>query len=1141
MMGDPERSVSLSNYSEADMFHPPGGIEARRRPGPPPLPLSKRLSARDLLHVSGLEAETHTVDAWGASISGGEPLARSVVLRESGFYVLSARARKGSSSAASSVISSPEPPSEAMASKKVSKRERLRKRVASLRKGKRVVSLGVKVRDVHHVPVFVMHMPPGEEAAANIYGRALEKMVQPSNASEAGAGHEIVLAISESGSSSEEVDCSSCFFLDSDSVPSVMEVSIVSNRSAFVATTLTQSHKESDPSIVKLAPSARSFSDTGRELLLEALKTPKESAGVTEGLQRQKTWPRSSEGDSDSLTEGAATSRVSMDDMVLSFESGRGVTSDFGFEDDGQGLRPEVTDVSGGMRHRRAHSLFARYSEYESTRTIGVDDENRDEIAEDESEAAEDYLSKSDPLGIAIETNSPLRKGKPIKDVITESAHLSAMVSNELNPYGIQRELSAREGRPSPRGAKRDFLSTSLVPLVVKGKWFREFNGPTEPLGRAVLLRGVNLSGNTKLPFHPDSHSHLRFDWGALKDPKIAEDISFVGRPFPLNEATEHFSRLRRWGFNCLRFLVTWEAIEHAGPKKYDEDYLDYVEMVVGLAGSHGFYVFIDPHQDVWSRMTGGSGAPAWTLGKAGLDLAKLEKSEAAFTHNNSADPTKFQRMSWPQNYQRFAAAHMFTLFWGGNDFAPNFSVDGGIPIQEYLQRHFIDAMLEVVKRVCNMSHVLGFDSFNEPSPGFIGCSLDEYPEPIIPPGPVFKPFDAMVAAAGIPRLTYRANGIGMLTGKYLANESGASAWLPGAVDVWREHGVWDVVERVDEQGTSVFDPVLLKPHYFRRFPRGERDHVEFFRDYLRPFMVLYISRIRSIMPRAILFAEGDGFGDKEFIWDLYDPQGIVNASHWYDGYTLFTANFNPRFSVDVTTKLPVFGARRICAMHLRDLKAIIDLPKALDGTPVEMPTLIGEFGIPYNMNNKFGFKTGDFSMHEKALSMYYDVMDALQLHSTQWNYCADNSNEWGDNWNLEDLSLFSKDQQTQGARENIDSGGRAIAGFCRPYVPFVAGMPIQTTFNRKSKMFVHCYEPSPRNFEYGKIMHATEIFVPDIHYISKHTESVVQFDIIVQGGRFRKRQLPGRHILYIWADHDALASNNNIRAVTIRITPRGE
>ena len=108
--------------------------------------------------------------------------------------------------------------------------------------------------------------------------------------------------------------------------------------------------------------------------------------------------------------------------------------------------------------------------------------------------------------------------------------------------------------------------------------------------GRTLMLRGVNLGGGSKTPGRPAGPAHRR---EAFFDHR---DVSFVGRPFPLAEADEHFDRLAAWGLTTVRFLVTWEAIEHAGPGIYDEAYVDYVAAVVQRADAHGINVLIDPH-----------------------------------------------------------------------------------------------------------------------------------------------------------------------------------------------------------------------------------------------------------------------------------------------------------------------------------------------------------------------------------------------------------------------------------------------------------------------------------------------------------------------------------------------------------------
>jgi hypothetical protein len=125
-----------------------------------------------------------------------------------------------------------------------------------------------------------------------------------------------------------------------------------------------------------------------------------------------------------------------------------------------------------------------------------------------------------------------------------------------------------------------------MMTVKTDGSWFKDEHG------RTLILRGVNLGGSSKVPVKPNGATWNRegfFDH---------RNVSFVGRPFPLKEADEHLGRLREWGLTFLRFLVTWEAIEHAGPGIYDEEYLDYLYAVVKKAGEYGIHLFIDPHQD---------------------------------------------------------------------------------------------------------------------------------------------------------------------------------------------------------------------------------------------------------------------------------------------------------------------------------------------------------------------------------------------------------------------------------------------------------------------------------------------------------------------------------------------------------------
>lgn len=127
-------------------------------------------------------------------------------------------------------------------------------------------------------------------------------------------------------------------------------------------------------------------------------------------------------------------------------------------------------------------------------------------------------------------------------------------------------------------------------------------------------------------------------------------------------------------------------------------------------------------HQDVWSRYSGGSGAPAWTLTSVGFSLDALEECGAAWLKGvQGGGHTEEERGLWPAGYQKLTASTMATCFWGGDTFASKLKVPdpmGGaeIGIQKMLQDAFLNAWEVLVKTVGDLDGVIGFEvgfSFN--------------------------------------------------------------------------------------------------------------------------------------------------------------------------------------------------------------------------------------------------------------------------------------------------------------------------------------------------------------------------------------------------------------------------------------------
>jgi hypothetical protein len=291
-----------------------------------------------------------------------------------------------------------------------------------------------------------------------------------------------------------------------------------------------------------------------------------------------------------------------------------------------------------------------------------------------------------------------------------------------------------------------------------------------------------------------------------------------------------------------------------------------------------------------------------------------------------------------------------------------------------------------------------------------------------------------------------------------MLNAGGRSAWLPGAECIWRAHGVWDA-----EDGT----PRILKPDYFTQV---DGHPAEFNRDFYLPFARRFASAVRRHMPGAVIFLEGQPDSGAPMV-----PPGIENAAyapHWYDGMTLLRKSFTPWLGADMTTGKVAFGKKRVAASFARQIGTLIARgSNELGG----IPAVIGECGVPFDMDHKRAYTTGDFSKQTRALDATMRALEANCASFTLWNYTADNTNERGDLWNDEDLSLFSRDQQR--GDDTPDDGGRALAAAVRPYAMAVPGEVLSMSFDIRTRVF----ELRFRND--SALTASAEVFVPASQY----------------------------------------------------------
>ncbi|MBW7863470.1 MAG: glycoside hydrolase family 5 protein [Candidatus Hydrogenedens sp.] len=169
--------------------------------------------------------------------------------------------------------------------------------------------------------------------------------------------------------------------------------------------------------------------------------------------------------------------------------------------------------------------------------------------------------------------------------------------------------------------------------------------------GRVVLYHGVNVSNYSK--YAPDF-----LPWHSKED----------------------FARLRDWGFNLVRYLVFWEAIEPERGR-YDEAYLAATLERIGWLEELGIDVLVDLHQDLYARPFTGDGFPEWTINDDGHEFTL--------------------RQPWNLNYIEPAVRASYRNFWKSDDSRGRYAAMAAV----------------LLERLEGRPNVIGLDIMNEPWP----------------------------------------------------------------------------------------------------------------------------------------------------------------------------------------------------------------------------------------------------------------------------------------------------------------------------------------------------------------------------------------------------------------------------------------
>ena len=96
------------------------------------------------------------------------------------------------------------------------------------------------------------------------------------------------------------------------------------------------------------------------------------------------------------------------------------------------------------------------------------------------------------------------------------------------------------------------------------------------------------------------------------------------------------------------------------------------------------------------------------------------------------------------------------------------------------------------------------------------------------------------------------------------------------------------------------------------------------------------------------------------------------------------------------------------------------------------VPTLVGEVGIPYDVNESLHKRPGQYQSQAILMDALISALERNWVSFTLWNYNPSNTVARGDTWNMEDFSIINLEHQARDLAnwygdEPMYAGGRAL------------------------------------------------------------------------------------------------------------------